>query len=187
MSRKAFAFLVLGPLLLGCTVWAQRPPRDEEVNLRPELLHARAVLEIKSEAGVCLWTISGDDDLVRLPVEDERFAFILLSTRFEGTDLRLTVAGEKAPLQTTPLGQVDLSFDAAPVAVSSFRAVKSRSDSSSEPGREPTLRGWELRLLHLWPKVDTSNCCHCPIQKLACCPNPNYCMGCGVCGNCCGD
>lgn len=188
LSRKLFILLGLGQLLLGCTAWAQKPPRKEEVELRPELLHARGVLEIKSEAGVCYWTISGDEDLVRLPVEDESFSFILLSSHFKGSDLQLTVAGERAPLQTTPLGQFDLGFDdSTPTTVNSFRAVKSRSESEPTSGREPRTRGWELRFHRNGEKVDTTNCCHCPIQKLACCPNANFCMGCGVCGNCCGD
>ena len=185
---KVLVLLGLGQLLLGCTAWAQRPPRNEEESLRPELLHARAVLEIKSEAGVCYWTISGDEDLVRLPVEDESFSSILLSSHFKGSDLQLTVAGEGAPLQTTPLGQFDLGFDdSAPTALNSFRAVKLESASKGTPGREPGKRGWELRLHRNGDKVDTTNCCHCPIQKLACCPNPNFCISCGACGNCCGD
>jgi hypothetical protein len=34
--------------------------------------------------------------------------------------------------------------------------------------------------------VDTTNCCSCGLVKLSSCPNKNYCIGCGVCGNCCG-
>ena len=191
VSRKAMAILLaagLGQFLGGWTVWAQRPPQDEDAGLRPALLHARAVLEIKSEAGVCFWTISGDNDLVRLPVGDERFGSILLSTHFEGADLQLTVAGESAPLQTTSLGHFDLAFDdKVPVEVSSFRAVKSGPESGPEPRPEPRVRGWELRLHRPTEKVDTSGCCHCPPLKLACCPNHNWCMGCGACGTCCGD
>ncbi len=186
--RRTFVILVGQFLLLGCTAWAQRPSRTEETNLRPELLHARAVLEIKSTAGVCFWTISGDNDLVRLPIEDERFSAVLLSTNFEGPQLHLTMAGEGTPLEITPLGKVDLAFDAsAPVTVDSFRAAKSRSESGQGPSEpEPTLRGWELRLLRPGDKVDTTNCCHCPPAKLACCPNANWCIGCGPCGTCCG-
>lgn len=149
-------------------------PAFEERDTTSEQALARAVLQIKSEAGICLWTISGDDDLVRLPVEDERFASILLSARFAGDELQLTLGGEKAPLEVTPLGQLDLSLrDGEPVTVDSFRAVKAGKG------------GWELQVVPS-TKVDTLNCCTCGLYKLTCCPRQGYCIGCGACGTCCG-
>jgi hypothetical protein len=73
------------------------------------------------------------------------------------------------------LGQFDLGLlDGSPVTVNGFRAAKAGN------------KGWELRVLPPHAKVDTSNCCSCGIAKLSCCPNKNYCIGCGVCGDCCG-
>jgi hypothetical protein len=161
---------------------SQEDPRADPAGREPLENRARAILQIKSEAGTCYWRISGDDDLVRLPVQDDRFSSVLLSARFEGDQLHLALAGEHAPLDTTSLGQFDFNIvpDAAPVTVNSFRAVKTREG------------GWELRALPPHSKVDTLNCCRCGIvaianlAKLSCCPNKNYCIGCGACGDCCG-
>jgi hypothetical protein len=171
---------------LASIAFAQESPRSESRRGDggvPDLLESRAILEIKSEAGTCYWRIAGDDDLVRLPVQDERFSSILLSARFDQDQLHLILAGERAPLDTTSLGQLDLGLkDGAPaVAVSSFRAVKSRMD-----GSPAGTAGWEVRALPPHTKVDTSNCCSCGLTKLSCCPNKAYCIGCGVCGTCCG-
>jgi hypothetical protein len=185
MSHRKTLLLLLGGLLtLGLAAVAQEPPRAEPLGagVPSDLLEPRAIVQIKSEAGTCYWRVAGDDDLVRLPVQDERFSAILLSARFDADQLHLAVAGERAPLDTSTLGQLDLGLkDGAPVTVSSFRAVKSRQDGTPAEGG-----GWEIRALSPHTKVDTSNCCSCGLEKLSCCPNKNYCIGCGVCGSCCG-
>lgn len=185
MLRKIWICLSLLTMTLagGTASLAQEEPRNDQPSSREALENrARAILQIKSEAGVCYWRISGDDDLVRLPVQDERFQAILLSARFDGDQMHLMLAGENAPLDTSALGQFDFNVSAessSPVTVNSFRAVKAREG------------GWELRALSPHTKVDTLNCCSCGIvfaqlQKLSCCPNKNYCIGCGACGTCCG-
>ena len=181
--KKIVLGLCLLTFLASIAAFAQETPRSESHRGdAPNLLEPRAILEIKSEAGTCYWRIAGDDDLVRLPVQDERFSSILLSARFDQNQLHLTLAGERAPLDTYSLGQLDLGLkDGAPVAVSSFRAVKSKMD-----GSPAGTGGWEVRALPPHTKVDTSNCCSCGLVKLSCCPNANFCMGCGVCGSCCG-
>jgi hypothetical protein len=184
MGKKSvlLACFVLGLGCLGAS--AQESPRAEQGGAGAGAIHLepRAILRINSEAGTCYWRIAGDDDLVRLPVQDERFSSILLSARFDESQLHLTLAGERAPLDTSPLGQFDLGLkDSAPVSVSSFRAVKSRQD-----GTTAGAGGWEIRALPPNTKVDTSGCCSCGLIKLSCCPNKNYCIGCGVCGTCCG-
>ncbi len=148
----------------------QRTPGDSATQ------PARAVLQITSEAGTCYWSIAGDDDLVRLPqMKDDRFSAILLSARFDNDQLHLNMAGEAAPLDTVSLGQVELGLvDGSPVTVDSVRE------------KSATKGGWQLRVLPPRTKVDTTGCCSCGLVKLSCCPNKSYCMGCGVCGNCCG-
>ena len=185
MKRSWLAVIVgLGLVLgLGAKLAAQEAPaerRAEERTANLELGNPRALLQITSEAGVCYWRIAGDDDLVRLPVEDERFATVLLSARFADDQLHLSIAGERAPLDTTSLGEVELGITGgSPVRVDSFRALKSRGS-----------RGWQLQALPPNTKVDTSNCCSCGLTnlfaKLSCCPNKAYCIGCGACGTCCG-
>jgi len=174
--------LGIGILAFGNSmVRAQEPLRaGPQAESRREVLQevggTRALLQITSEAGVCYWSITGDDDLVRLPVKDEPFSSILLSARFENEQLHLSLAGERAPLDTTSLGQVALGLrDGLPVKMESFQGQKSSSRG-----------GWQLRVIPPHTKVDTSNCCSCGITKLTCCPNANYCIGCGVCGSCCG-
>src|SRR5262249_32967035 len=160
---------------LASIAFAQESPRSEpRQGDAPNLLEPRATLEIKSEAGTCYWRIAGDDDLVPLPVQDERFSSTLLSAPFDKDQLHLTLAGERATLDTPSLGQLDLGLkDGTPVAVSSFRAVKSRMDGSTAGAG-----GWEVRAVPPHTKVDTTNCCSCGLVKLSCCPNKNYCIGC---------
>ncbi len=184
MSKKSVFLACLCAFLTCLAAIAQESPRAEPKggNDTANLLEPRAILQIQSEAGTCYWRIAGDDDLVRLPSQDERFSSILLSARFDQDQLHLTLAGERAPLDTASLGQLDLGLkDGAPVTVSSFRAVKSRMDGTSAG-----TGGWEVRALPPNTKVDTSGCCSCGLAKLSCCPNKSYCIGCGVCGTCCG-
>jgi hypothetical protein len=180
--RQIVIILGFGILGLSNLASAQETPRAEQrAEQRGSAVEAkepaRAVLQITSEAGVCYWSIAGDDDLVRLPqMKDDRFSAILLSARFDNDQLHLTMAGEATPLDTVSLGQVDLGLvDGSPVTVDSIRALKSAAKG-----------GWQLRVLPPHTKVDTSDCCSCGLTKLSCCPNKAYCMGCGVCGNCCG-
>src|SRR3954464_2785447 len=114
--------ICLAASLVSIAALAQESPSSESRRGdASNLLEPRAILEIKSEAGTCYWRIAGDDDPVRLPVQDERFSSILLSARFDQDQPHLALAGERTPLDTTSLGQLDLGLkDGAPVAVSSF-------------------------------------------------------------------
>src|SRR4029077_7989124 len=183
-ARTVLGLALTGLLIGGLSVRAQESPRgQQEVGGAPEPLMApRAILQIKSEAGTCYWRVQGDDDLLRIPAQDERFTNILLSARFDEDQLHLSIAGERGPLETSSLGLFDLGLkDGAPVTVSSFRAVKSKVD-----GSPAGTGGWELRGLPPQTKLDTTGCCTCGLVKLSCCPNKAYCIGCGVCGSCCG-
>jgi hypothetical protein len=103
MNRKILGCILAGALSLGLAAFAEENPRagQQAENPSANLLEPRAIVQIKSEAGTCYWRVAGDDDLVRLPVQDERFASILLSARFDQDQLHLSVAGEHAP--STPL------------------------------------------------------------------------------------
>jgi hypothetical protein len=181
MKRLKWAGILLGVGVLGLGNLASAQdarPAEQRIEERHEVTKsARAVLQISSEAGVCYWSIAGDDDLVRLPqMKDDRFSAILLSARFDNDQLHLSMAGEATPLDTLSLGQVDLGLaDGSSVTVDSVREMKSAAKG-----------GWKLRALPPHANVDTSNCCSCGIAKLSCCPNKSFCMGCGVCGSCCG-
>jgi hypothetical protein len=148
-------------------------PADKAEHLRAELIPPRAVLQITREDGVCLWRISGDDELVRLPVKDERFGAILLSARFEDDHLLVTLAGEKEPLETLPLGRYTFSLgerDSQPLMVSELKSR--RSDA------------WQLKVVPPGTKA-VVGCCSCPLVKLTCCPNYGKCLSCSNCGECC--
>jgi hypothetical protein len=185
--RRTVLSLALTGLVGGClSAWAQEAPRAGSrgagVDASEPVMEPRAILQIKSEAGTCYWRVQGDDDLLRIPAQDDRFTNILLSARFDEDQLHLSIAGERGPLDTSSLGLFDLGLkDGAPVTVNSFRAVKSRMD-----GSPAGTGGWELRVLPPQTKVDTTGCCTCGLVKLSCCPNKAFCIGCGVCGSCCG-
>lgn len=177
MKSNALGVWLLAAVTLGLAGagLAEEPLRSREPVPRKADFEGVAVLEIKSNTGVCYWTIAGDGDLVRFPVKDESFESILVSARFDADELHVTLAGERSPLETAALGQYELGLkDGAPTKVSPFR------------NRGTESRDWVLRVVPPTEKVDTSNCCSCGLAKLKCCPAPNYCMGCGVCGDCCG-
>src|SRR4029077_5975714 len=80
---------VLGLALTGLVIGglSDRAPEShrgqQEVGGAPEPLMApRAILQIKSEAGTCYWRVQGDDDLLRIPAQDERFTNIILYAPF---------------------------------------------------------------------------------------------------------
>ena len=156
-AGMVLSLALTGLFIGGLSVRAQETLRGhQEVggNASEPLMAPRAILQIKSEAGTCYWRVQGDDDLIRLPAQDDRFTNILLSARFDEEQLHLSIAGERGPLDTSSLGLFDLGLkDGAPVAVNSFRAVKSKGD-----GSPAGIGGWELRVLPPQTKVDTTGC-----------------------------
>ncbi len=161
-------------LWLPGTVWAAPPALGSEVAdpLLDDRSQTRAVLQIESEDGICLWSISGDDELIRLPLKSDRFGSVLVSARFDGDQLSVSLAGEKEPLSTVPFGTYSLSLNGPPIAVED---LKSR-----------TAEGWKLRVLPPGTKGTITGCCSCSLLKINCCPNPGKCLGCSTCGQCCG-
>jgi hypothetical protein len=172
--RLVLQTLWLAAVFLPMVTWAAPPFRD--VDERAELSPTRVVLQIATEDGVCLWRISGDDELVRMPLKDDRFGTVLLSAKFEGDQLSVSVAGEKEPLDTVPLGTYSFTLtgkDSPPIAVDALK--KSR-----------TAESWQLRALPPGAKSTIPGCCSCAMLKINCCPRAGKCLGCGSCGECCG-
>jgi hypothetical protein len=132
------------------------------------------VVEITSQDGVCYWSVSGDD-LIRMPVKDDRFAAILLSARFENDHVSVSLAGEREPLDTLLLGRYALSLgeqDGQSVAVDEIKTNKTEA--------------WQLRILKPGIGAALPGCCGCTFLKLQCCPHSGKCLDCGTCGSCCG-
>lgn len=164
-------------LVLMSVTWAEAKPPvlpgdegEEETDLTP----ARAILQIKSEDGVCYWSISGNDELVRLPQQKGSFSAILLSARFVGDQLSVTLAGEDEPLETSVIGRYEF-----PLGL---------QDGST--ANVPLLKGaraaeWELSVVPALEKA-LPGCCTCAVLKVSCCPKVGRCLDCGVCGSCCG-
>jgi hypothetical protein len=158
-------------LLASAAVAAPLPP---DLADRADLTKTRAVVEITSQDGVCYWSVSGDD-LIRMPVKDDRFAAILLSARFENDQVAVSLAGEREPLDTLLLGRYSLSLgerDSQSVAVDEIQSKKTEA--------------WQLRILK--PEIGKAfpGCCACSMFKLQCCPHSGKCLDCGTCGSCCG-
>jgi hypothetical protein len=149
-------------------------PVAQAASAPPDLTTVRAVLEITSDDGVCYWSLSGDD-LVRMPVKDDRFGSILLSAQFENDQVSVALAGEKEPLETLLLG----------------RYVFALGERPGQPLRVEETKGfkteaWQLRLLRPEAGKALPGCCGCPMVKLQCCPHTGKCLDCGACGTCCG-
>lgn len=140
----------------------------------PPDLAARAVLEITSGDGICYWSLSGDD-LIRMPVKDDRFSSILLSAQFENGQVSVALAGEREPLETSLLGRYVFALGerpGQPLGVEEMKGFKTE--------------GWQLRLLGSDTSKALPGCCGCPMAKLQCCPHKGKCIDCGTCGSCCG-
>jgi hypothetical protein len=169
--------ILLAVALASCASTPAQPVEKLQVievdRLDSILRHARATLEIKSKAGVCLWTITGDGDLLRLPQKDERYSAVLLSAQFDNSDqVVVKLAGENAPLETIVLGEytVPLHGDVAIAADSFFKDTKAGA--------------WEMKIVPLETGVDPL-CCTCDLQQVRCCPNAGWCLAGGTCGSCC--
>lgn len=161
-------------LLASVLQAAPAPPGLADRIDRADLTKTRAVVEITSQDGVCYWSVSGDD-LIRMPVKDDRFAAILLSAKFDNDQVSVALAGEREPLDTLLLGRYAMSLgerDAQQVAVDEIATKK--------------IEAWRLRILK--PEIGASmpGCCGCPLLKLQCCPHSGKCLDCGTCGSCCG-
>ncbi|MFY9819982.1 MAG: hypothetical protein WAM82_01280 [Thermoanaerobaculia bacterium] len=160
----------LAALLLASAAQAAPPDLAD----RADLAKTRAVVEITSQDGVCYWSVSGDD-LIRMPVKDDRFAAILLSARFENDQVSVSLAGEREPLDTVLLGRYALSLaerDGQQVPVDEIQTKKTEA--------------WKLRILKPGIGAAMPGCCACTFAKLACCPHTGKCLDCGTCGSCCG-
>jgi hypothetical protein len=156
----------LAALILASALQAAPMPSD--------LAKPRAVVEIKSQDGVCYWSVSGDD-LIRMPVKDDRFAAILLSAKFENDQVAVSLAGEREPLDTVLLGRYALSL-----------AERGGQTAEVDEIKTQKTEAWQLRILK--PEIGAAmpGCCGCPLAKLQCCPHSGKCLDCGTCGSCCG-
>ena len=153
---------------------AQSAPAPPDPADRADLTTARAVLEITSDDGVCYWSLSGDD-LIRMPVKDDRFGSILLSAQFQNDQVSVALAGEREPLETLLLGRYTFALGekpGQPLGVEEMKGVKTEA--------------WQLRLLRPGTGKALPGCCGCPMVKLQCCPHTGKCLDCGTCGTCCG-
>jgi hypothetical protein len=153
---------------------AQAAPAPPDLADKADLATTRAVVEITSQDGVCYWRVSGDD-LIRMPVKDDRFASILLSAKFENDQVSVSLAGEREPLDTLLLGRDSWSLeerDGQPVAVDEIKTK--------------TTEAWQLRILKPGIGKSMPGCCGCTLLKLYCCPHAGKCLDCGTCGTCCG-
>ncbi|HSS52690.1 MAG TPA: hypothetical protein VLX28_27430 [Thermoanaerobaculia bacterium] len=162
----------LALLLLASVAMAAPAPPD--LADRVDLAKTRAVVEITSQDGVCYWSVSGDD-LIRMPVKDDRFSSILLSAKFDNDQVSVSLAGEREPLDTLLLGRYAMSLgerDGQTIAVDEIKSKKTEA--------------WQLRILKPETKLAMPGCCGCPFLKLQCCPHIGKCLDCSTCGSCCG-
>jgi hypothetical protein len=163
---------LLAALLLASM--AQAAPAPPDLGEKADLTKTRAVLEITSQEGVCYWSISGDD-LIRMPVKDDRFESLLLSAKIENDQVSVALAGEREPLETLLLGRYAFSLGeraGQPLAIDEMKSTK------TEP--------WQLRILRPGTGKALPGCCACTLLKLQCCPHSGKCLDCGTCGTCCG-
>gem|GEM_PF-2183305 len=163
----------LAALLLASMAMASPAPPD--LAERADLARTRAVVEITSQDGVCYWSVSGDD-LIRMPVKDDRFASILLSAKFDNDQVSVSLAGEREPLDTVLLGRFAFSFgerDGQHVAVDEVKSTRNEA--------------WQLRIIPPGTEKALSGCCGCSNLKVNCCPKIGKCLVCGTCGDCCGN
>jgi len=152
-----------------------------------EEIRTRAVVKIERPEGVCYWQImGGGDSLLRMPVKDAGFGTLLMSAQIVGDKLQVSVAGESQPLETTLLGRYSLVFkgegrEAAEKAV----PADALRFGEREPWRFSIMPAPAFLALHT--KGGVVGCCKCEMYKVTCCPSAGACMGCGTCGDCCGD
>lgn len=186
--------LLFGVVLFSSAVWAVPAPPSAgaagpqavaDMERLKEEAQTRAVLKIERPEGICYWQIMGGDSLLRMPVKESGFGTLLFSAQIVEEKLRLSVAGESQPLETVLLGRYNLD-PAGREAVSKAAATE---DSLRFEGREP----WRLSTVPksdffvLRTKEGMQGCCSCWQYKVYCCPASGMCMGCGTCGDCCGD
>jgi hypothetical protein len=153
---------------------AQAAPAPPDFADGADLAKARAVVEITSDDGVCYWSISGDD-LIRMPVKDERFGAILLSAKFENDLVSVSLAGEREPLDTLLLGRYAFSRGESGGQTVAVDEIKSTRNEA-----------WRLRIIPPGTGKAMAGCCGCANFKVQCCPHSGKCLSCGGCGECCG-
>lgn len=165
--------LVLGAFGLAVLPASAQDEGPDAATLAEKFAKPKAIVEITRDEGVCFWTVTGDDELVRLPVEGEPFKAVLLSANFEGDSLQVSLAGESQPLETALLGRYlfsPLDTDSAATPVTLAKGARSKP--------------WQIRVVSGLTKA-SSGCCSCTLQKITCCPATGRCLTCGGCGSCC--
>jgi hypothetical protein len=169
--RKLLILVVFG--LAAVPASGQEAAGPDPAVLADKFAKPKAILEITRDEGVCFWTLTGDDQLVRLPVENEPFKAVLLSANFEGDSLQVSLAGEDRPLETALLGRYLFSpLDTDSAATPDALAKGARS------------KPWQIRVVSAFTKA-LSGCCGCSLEKITCCPATGKCLTCGGCGTCC--
>ena len=190
-SIAALAAVLFSSLLLaappkpGAARDTKPQPAADMVQIKEEI-RTRAVLKIERPEGVCYWQIMGGDSLLRMPIKDAAFGTLLMSAQIVGDKLQISAAGESQPLETTLLGRYSLQFkgegrEAAEKAV----PAEALRFGDREPWRFSIMPTHDFFALHT--KGGVAGCCKCEMYKVTCCPSAGACMGCGTCGDCCGD
>lgn len=187
---------LLGAILFSSTVCAApAPPVASKPQTEPaadmarikEEISTRAVVKIERPEGTCYWQIMGGDSLLRMPVKESGFGTLLFSAQIVGDKLQVSVAGETQPLETTLLGRYSLQYKGE----GREAAEKGVAADALRFGDRPSWRfaimpTHDFFALHS-TKGGIAGCCQCEMYKVTCCPNSGICMGCGTCGDCCGD
>jgi hypothetical protein len=152
--------------VLSSAVFAQS---SSSIRSKPAFLldDSAPVLQIKSSLGVRYIELSGKE-AIRVPVKDNRFSALLLSTRVDGKRFDVTIAGEQTGLSPVSLGHYELSLN--------------EEKSIDVLGVEG---GWEVKPLARAPmgKSIPDGCCGCSGSSTYSCPNPGSCeiLSCGKC------
>ncbi len=186
---------LLGVVLFSSTVCAApAPPVASKPQPEPtadmerikEEIRTRAVVKIERPEGVCYWQVMGNDSLLRMPVKESGFGALLFSAQIVGDKLQVSVAGENQPLETTLLGRYSLQYKGE----GREAAEKGVAADALRFGDRPP---WNFAIMPthdffaLYTKSGIAGCCQCALYKVTCCPASGICMGCGTCGECCGE
>lgn len=192
----AFRTVLLIVALFSSALCAASPPPGPARDTKPqpaadmerikEEIRTRAVLKIERPEGICYWQIMGDS-LLRMPVKESGFGTLLFSAQIVGDKLQVSVAGENQPLETTLIGRYSLAFkgearEGIEKAAITADALRFGEREAWRLGIMPTHDFFALRT-----KGGIAGCCTCVNYEVVCCPSSGICMGCGTCGDCCGD
>lgn len=179
LLRQAALLSPLFLLLSSPIAAAERPPQADEVAGAALELPPAGALQITTEEGVCYLDLSaGADGPIRMPLEGEGLPAILVSTRRTEKGVVVTLAHERAELETEPIGKYELPLGDREGPGESAQATLPRLKT----GRAST---WALRLVSPVEKA-MPGCCSCGAVKIQCCPYAGKCLSCSTCGQCCG-